>query len=156
MEGDGERIHQVPPTPRRKILRAGIRIVAEQFASYSEEPDEEEILVLAGKNLRISAIGITAQTIQAGSISAGRLSWKASAMQKALEEMAKTNAPIVVLPSVMDELSQATVRLNNSLHEAIPEPPPERDGRPKDRRPKKKKKQTEPYYVKLTRFRHRR
>jgi hypothetical protein len=55
MESQREQLSRLPPSQGRKVLRPGVRIVAEQFAPYDESPDEltfEEYLDLLNAAMR--------------------------------------------------------------------------------------------------------
>lgn len=74
-----------------------------------------------------------------------------------LEDLQKAAAAIEVNKSASDHMMQNIRKVLGILDEATPEEPPSQpDGKPRDRRPKKKKKQTDPFYVKLMKQRRRR
>lgn len=149
MEGYGERTDPIPAEPRRKVLRAGVRIVAEQFAPYSDEPSEIDLIFDFSK-------------IAAGVISANKITWSSPApsthqvLQDLHTAMAKIDVEANSFKPASGHMIQVMKHMVSVFDEIAPEPPPKQDGLLRDRRPKKNKKQTEPFYVKLVKPRRRR
>lgn len=114
---------------------------------------------------------ITTGTITANQIRAGKITFnmpnvqwsnprafgKGSSMHQAMEDLqaaAKALEENSLRPT--SQRMRGLGRLLDWVDEVTPEPPPKKDSKLRDRRPKKGKKQDEPFYVKLTRERRRR
>jgi hypothetical protein len=144
---DRERADQVSPTPRRQVLRPGIRIVAEQFAPYDDGPDVEYVL------LGLNPYGEPIYKEDDGSqvftwnIAFGRMSGKSAAIRQieeigtaaheALEKLLKL-PPAFWLDEVQIDPYPRPIEKFSSDHRPL-----RNDGKPK------KPKLPQPYYVEL-------
>lgn len=143
MASNGGRVPSIPPTPRRKVLRAGTRIVAEQFEPrWSEGPPEESEL-----GLLITSGTITANKIQASSIQGMNLSGGLFAAEDMAKQLKELGSQLQFIGTTIPSIKPSTP---TPVQEERTDGAKRNDGKPK------RSKQPEPFYSRLFRRKGRR